>query len=94
MQESPSKYMIVGILYPLGNGVAFCTHLTRLDNVYLQERNHRHCQQERHHEVDGDGDGEVLEAVVEHTFQCEEEREEDSTDTDGGQHHRHEVLTR
>ena len=92
MFESPRQHTVVAVLHPFGNGIPLCTYLTRLDNVYLKEGNYRHGQQERHHEIDGNGDGEVFQTVVEYALHREKEWEENSTDTDGGQHHRHEIL--
>ena len=90
--ECPVKHMVIGVLHPVSDGVSTSGHLVGLNDVYLQERNDRYGQYERHHEVDGNGDGEVLETVVEHALHGDEEGEEDGTDADGGQHHRHEVL--
>ena len=38
--------------------------LTWLDNQHLEERNHRHSQEERHHQVDGNGNGELFQSIV------------------------------
>ena len=92
MAERPVEGLVVGALYPLRNGIASSTHLAGLDDLDLEEGDDRHSKQQRYHQVDGDGPGEVFQRIEEHALHCEEEGEEDGADTDGGEHHRHEVL--
>ena len=90
--EGEVEHLVVSALYPLRDGIAVCLHGAWLDDTRLEERNDAHSQSQRHHQVDGDRDGEVLKCIVEHTLHRDEVGVEDGTDTDGGEHHRHEVL--
>ena len=90
--ECHVEHLVVGLLHPFGNGVAACFHFSWPDDKHLQERNHRHGKQERHHQVDRYGHGEVLHGVVEGAFHRVKQRIEDDTDAQRGQHHRHEIL--
>ena len=92
MGKGEVECFVVGLLHPLCDRIASCLHLVGFDDQHLQERYHGNRQEERHHEVDGDGDGEVFQTVVEHALHRDEEGIEDGADTDGSQHHRHEVL--
>ena len=93
MCKGKIKHLIVGFLHPFCYRITIGAHLAGLDDTCFEERNHRYGQHQRHHEVDGNGNGEVLQTIVEHTLHGDEERIEDGTDTDGGQQHRHEVLS-
>ena len=92
MRKGPVEHLIIGFLHPLSDGITTSAHLTGFDDTHLKEWYHRYCQEERHHEVDSNGDGEIFQTVMEHTFHRDEEGVEDGTDADGGQHHWHEVL--
>ena len=83
MGESEVKYLVISPLYPVGNRIAIGIHLIRFDDTCFQERNHRHGKEERHHQIDGNGNGEVLQTVVEHTLHRDQEGIEDGADTDG-----------
>ena len=94
MSKGEVEHLVVCALHPLGNFITIRTHFFRLDDASLEERDDCDRQHQRHHEVDGNGNREVLQTVVEHTFHRDEERIEDSTDADGSQQHRHKILTR
>ena len=60
MLEGPIQHLVIYVLHPMCDGVATGTNLARLDDVYFKERDDSHSQNERHHQVDGNRDGEVL----------------------------------
>ena len=93
MSKGEIEHLIVCALYPFCYRVAIGANLIGLDDTCLKERNNRYSQHQRHHKVDGNGDGEILKTIVEHALHRNEERIENGTDTDGGQQHGHEVLT-
>ena len=84
--------MIVSTLYPFCNRVTSSLDLIWTDNQHLKERDDRHSQEERYHQVDSDCPGEVLDGIVKSSLHRNEQGEEDNADTKGGQHHRHEIL--
>ena len=92
--EGNLEYTVVSALYPFRDSIAVGLDRPWFDDTRLKERNNAHSQCQRYHEVDGDGDGEILQTVVEHAFHRDKEGVENGTDTDGGEHHRHEVLFR
>ena len=90
--EGELEDVIVGLLYPLCDGISIGFYLVGADNLHLEERDNRDGKDERHHQVDGNGDGEIHQTIMENALHRKEEGVEDGADADGGQHHRHEVL--
>ena len=90
--KGPVEHLVVCTLHPLGDGVSVSTNLIGSDDASLEERNDCNSQHQRYHQVDGNGDGEVLQTVMEHALHRDEEGVEDGADANGGQHHRHEIL--
>ena len=78
---------------PVGLGLpALFSLLRRPYYQHFEERYHRHCQQQRHQQVDADGPREVVHGIVERSLHCCQQWEEDDADAQRGKHHRHEVL--
>ena len=42
--------------------------LDGLDNEHFEEGNHCYCQQKRHHQVNGNGNREILQGIMESTL--------------------------
>ena len=93
MAEGPAKDAVIGVLHMVGDVLpAFSLGLGHVDDFDTEEGDDGHGDEQRHHQVDGDGPGEVLEGVEEGPLEGEQERIEDGADADGGQHHGHEIL--
>ena len=71
--------------------LVFC-HFTLLDERGFPNRQHHNCQYQRHEQVDGQCPWHVECHVVHQSRSDEDNREEDGTQTDGSQCHRHEIL--
>ena len=64
MAEGDIEHLVIGVLYPVGDGSPTRRNLARLDNQHLQEWNDRDGEEERDHQIDGNGPREVLQCVV------------------------------
>ena len=80
------------MLHPFGDFITIGTYFVGLDDARFEEWDYRYSQYQRHHQVDGNRDGKVLQTVVEHTLHRDEERIENGTDADSGQEHGHKIL--
>ena len=73
--------MIISTLYPLGYRISSSLYFIGFYNQYLEERDNCYSQEERHHQVDSNCPGEVLDGIVEGSLHRDEQREENDADT-------------
>ena len=91
--ERPLQSLKVIELYTFGYA-AFARFplLHLLDETHVKSWNDAGCYDEAYHQANGDGGREVADNVASFACHREENRVEDSTDANGSQKHRHEVL--
>ena len=92
MPEGIVEHMVIGVLYPMCNGIAVSTHLARFDEPNLEYRNNRNSEEERYQQVDAHRPREILNRIGELTLHGDEQREEDHADAERCEHHWHEIL--